>query len=64
MTGRGWRGLSASMFERKAQPGASYAAAAISGKEAEPWRVGIARWGQTVVRRINKDYADSAAMKT
>jgi len=29
------------MFERKAKPEASYAAAAISGKEAEPWRVGI-----------------------
>ena len=32
------------MSERKAQPEASYAAAAISGKEAEPWRVGIAGW--------------------
>ena len=32
------------MSERKAKPEASYAAAAISGKEAEPWRGGIARW--------------------
>ena len=44
MTGRGWRGLSARMSERKAEPEASFAAAAISGKEAEPWRVGIVGW--------------------
>ena len=44
MTGRGWRDLSARMSERKAQPEASFAAAAISGKEAEPWRVGILGW--------------------
>ena len=50
MTGRGWRGLSARMSERKAQPEASFAAAAISGKEAEPWRVGIADW--FMLRRI------------
>jgi hypothetical protein len=31
------------MSEREAQPGASFAAA-ISGKEAEPWRVGIVGW--------------------
>ena len=44
MTGRGWRDLSARMSERKAQPEASFAAAAISGKGAEPWRVGILGW--------------------
>jgi hypothetical protein len=44
LTGRGWRGLSARMSERKAEPRASFAAAAISGKEAEPWRVGIVDW--------------------
>jgi len=32
------------MFERQAEPEASFAAAAISGKEAEPWRVDIAGW--------------------
>jgi hypothetical protein len=44
LTGRGWRDLSARMSERKVQPEASFAAAAISGKEAEPWRVGIVGW--------------------
>ena len=44
MTGRDWRERSARMSERKAQPGASFAAAAISGKEAEPWRAGIVGW--------------------
>jgi hypothetical protein len=44
LTGRGWRGFSARMSERNAEPEASFAAAAISGKEAEPWRAGIARW--------------------
>ena len=44
MTGRGWRELSARMFERQAEPEASFAAAAISGKEAEPWRVDIVIW--------------------
>jgi hypothetical protein len=37
-------GFSARMSERKAKPEASFAAAAISGKEADPWRVGIAGW--------------------
>ena len=32
------------MSERKAEPEASFAAAAISGKEAEPWRAGIVGW--------------------
>jgi len=44
LTGRGWRELLARMSERKAKPEASFAAAAIRGKEAEPWRAGIARW--------------------
>ena len=55
MTGRGWRGLSARMSERKAKPEASFAAAAISGKEAEPWRVGIVGWLNSMHFRLLDD---------
>ena len=44
LTERGWRELSVRMSERKAKPEASFAAAAINGKEADPWRVGIVGW--------------------
>jgi len=44
LTARDWRDLSARMSEQKAKPEASFAAAAISGKEADPWRGGIVGW--------------------
>ena len=41
------------MSERKAEPEASFAAAAINGKEAEPWRAGIVGWDAGLLHCID-----------